>query len=118
MNNFELYIYLIIFIKICFITLAIAHEYLKRTNKSGSELDEKVLYWKGKIELLFKASMSFLLIYLFNPRYSRENLINYETKLLLFLFGFILLITANWNAILEESLWFQKLQTILGPVTK
>ena len=118
MNNFELYIYLIIFIKICFITLAIAHEYLKRTNKSGSELDEKVLYWKGKIELLFKSSMSFLLIYLFNTRYSRENLINYENKLLLFLFGFILLITANWNAILEESLWFQKLQTILGPVTK
>jgi hypothetical protein len=118
MNNFEICIYLIIFIKICFITLAITHEYLKISNKDDSELDEKVLFWKGKFELLFKASMSFLLIYLFNPRYSRENLINYETKLLLFLFGFILLITANWNVILEESLWFKKLQTILGPVTK
>jgi hypothetical protein len=36
-----------------------------------------------------------LLIYLFNPRTDRSILIDYETKLLLFLFGIILLITMN-----------------------
>ena len=58
--------------------------------------------------------MAGLIIYLFNPKYNRENLIDYETKVLLYLFGFILLITAEWSAFFKESSWFKKLQTILG----
>ena len=41
--------------------------------------------------------MSILLIYLFNPRVDRSVLIDKETKILLYLFGFILLIIAKWN---------------------
>jgi hypothetical protein len=58
--------------------------------------------------------MAGLIIYLFNPRHSREKLIDYETKVLLYLFGFILLLTANWSAFVEESTWFEKLQNIIG----
>ena len=114
MHELDMYIYIIIFIKICFIISAITHGYLKRTNKLNSDLDKKALYWKEKLEFIFKALMAGLIIYLFNPKYNRENLIDYETKVLLYLFGFILLLTANWSAFVEESSWFEKLQIILG----
>ncbi len=114
MKKLDIFINFIIFIKICFILFAITHGYLKRTGKLNTELDNKVVYWKGKIEFVFIALMALLLIYLFNPRYKREMIIDYETKVLLFLFGIILLITAKWDEFFEESAWFQKLQIILG----
>jgi uncharacterized membrane protein SirB2 len=58
--------------------------------------------------------MAGLLIYLFNPRQSREKILDYETKVLLYLFGFVLLLTANWSAFVEEASWFEKLQNIIG----
>jgi hypothetical protein len=114
MNNLDIYINFIIFIKICFIISAITHGYLKRSKKAGSDLDEKSLYWKEKLEFIFKALMAGLIIYLFNPRHSREKILDYETKVLLYLFGFILLLTANWSTFVEESTWFEKLQNIIG----
>ena len=114
MHKLDIYIYIIIFIKICFIISAITHGYLKRSNKLNSDLDKKAVYWKTKLEFIFKALMAGLIIYLFNPRQNRERLIDYETKVLLYLFGFILLLTADWSAFVEESSWFEKLQIILG----
>ena len=114
MHKIDIYINFIIFIKICFIISVITHIYLKNTKKEGSELDVKALYWREKLEFIFKALMAGLIIYLFNPKYNRENLIDYETKILLYLFGFILLITAEWSAFFKESAWFKKLQAILG----
>ncbi len=114
MHKIDIYINFIIFIKICFIISVITHIYLKNTKKEGSELDVKALYWREKLEFIFKALMAGLIIYLFNPKYNRENLIDYETKILLYLFGFILLITAEWSAFFKESSWFKKLQAILG----
>lgn len=114
MNNLDLYINFIIFIKICFIISAITHGYLKRSDKAGSDLDEKSLYWKEKLEFIFKALMAGLLIYLFNPRQNRDKILDYETKVLLYLFGFIILLTANWSAFVEEASWFEKLQNIIG----
>jgi len=114
MNNLDLFINFIIFTKICFIIFVLTHGYLKRTGKLDSELDIKAVYWKEKIEFIFKALMAVLIIYLFNPRYKRESIIDYETKVLLFLFGIILLISAKWDVFFEESKWFMKLQNILG----
>ena len=118
MSYFTSYIYLIFAVKIIFILMAISTLYLKLKKRENSESYKILSYWKERVEFVFVILMSILLIYLFNPRQNRNNMINSETKILLYLFGFVLLITANWNAILEESLWFQKLQTILGPVTK
>ncbi len=52
--------------------------------------------------------MSAMLIYLFNPRADNIKLLNYETKLLLYLFGFVLIITANWNTFFTESPTFKE----------
>ena len=93
--------------------MAIAHIYLTFKGKNTSQTDKKVLYWKERFEFIFIITMSILLIYLFNPRTDRSILIDRETKILLYLFGVVLLITADWNTFVKESNWFKKLQNIL-----
>jgi hypothetical protein len=83
--------------------MALLHVYLKFKGKERSDLDKKILYWKERFEFIFIALMSALLIYIFNPRTNNSILIDKETKLLLFLFGFVLLITAKWDIFIKES---------------
>lgn len=142
MSFLDTYIYFIFFIKIIFIILAIVNLYLKKqipdekeekdkdknkdtykeknkekTNKIKKQLEtqQKIEYWKTHIELLFKFLMSLLLIYIFNPRQNRINLINYEVKVTFFLFGIILIVTADWKQIIKESPIFTDIQNVLHP---
>ena len=106
MNIFDLYIIVVFLLKICFIVLAVTHIYYKIKGDADTEKDKKVLYWKQRTEFVFIALMSILLIYLFNPNVNRLDMITNETKLLLFLFGFVLLITADWDTFIKESKLF------------
>jgi phosphatidylglycerophosphate synthase len=116
MNWFDIFVFLIIAIKVFFIIFSIIHIYLKEKGKTDSKLDQKIEYWKKRTEFLFIFLMSLLLIYLFNPRNSKINLINTETQILLYLFGFILIITADWSNFIHQSKWFSNFQEILGKV--
>lgn len=116
MSYLHSYIYLIIAIKIGFILMAVTGIYLKATKKENEELIESTEYWKERFEFIFVILMAFLLIYLFNPRYNNQVVIDYEMKLLLYLFGFILIITAKWSAFFEETKWFKQLQQVVGKV--
>jgi len=112
-----MYITLIFIVKIIFIVLAIYNLYLKKGVSKTKENVSKQLeveFWKDRVEFIFVFLMSLLLIYLFNPRFNNTNMINKETKILLTLFGFILLITAKWNDFFTESKTFKKVQTVLG----
>ncbi len=109
-----MYVTFIFLIKIGFILMAISHIYLKTKGKEKSDLDKKVLYWKERFEFIFIAAMSILLIYLFNPRSSKNIVIDRETKILLYLFGFILLLTAKWDIFFKESNIFMRIQKSLG----
>jgi hypothetical protein len=102
MKHFDIYISLIFTIKIGFIIMSLTHLYLKIKGKTDSELDKKIIYWKEKLEFVFIFLMSALLMYLFNPRKSHIDIIDSESKLLLFLFGFILIFTADWSNFLKE----------------
>ena len=113
MEKFNIYITFIIFIKVGFVILAISHLYLKLKHKEHSETDKKIVFWKERLEFVFVILMAGLLIYLFNPRNDRSILITHETKILLYLFGFILLITADWNVFFHESPFFKKFQKIV-----
>ena len=73
--------------------------YLLVKGKKDSEVDKKIKYWKNKFEIVFKILMALLLIFLFNPRTERSVLIDKETKILLCLFGIILILTTKWNKI-------------------
>jgi hypothetical protein len=118
MKYFDSYIILTFIVKIIFIILALTNIYLKTKGKEKSSLANKVKYWKERVEFIFVFLMALLLIYLFSPRANRTTMINGETKLLLFLFGFILLITAKWSVFFKESKWFVYLQKSLGPNSK
>lgn len=113
MNKYDIYITFIFLIKIGFIIMAITHVYLQVKGDKKSDLDKKILFWKERFEFIFIALMSILLIYIFNPRADRINLIDKETKILLYLFGFILLITAKWDIFIKESPFFKKIQNTI-----
>lgn len=101
MKTLDVYVNLIILIKVIFILLAISHLYLKIKHEADSEFDKTLMAWKEQVEFVFVLLMSLLLIYLFNPRTNRYLTIDRETRILFFLFGFILLITAKWRDFFE-----------------
>ena len=111
-----MYITFIFLIKVGFILMALTHIYLKAKGEEKSDLDKKVLYWKERFEFIFVATMALLLIYLFNPRGNRAALIDKETSLLLYLFGFVLIITARWDLFFKESPIMKRIQKTVGEV--
>jgi uncharacterized membrane protein len=127
MNSYSLYLTLIIILKVIFIILSIIHIYyhfnIKKLQKKSKEkrqknemltlqiTDNKVEYWRSRTEFTFNILMAFLLIYTFYPK--SNHLITKETKLLFYLFGFIILITAKWSDFIKTSKWFQYIQDTL-----
>jgi hypothetical protein len=95
--------------------MSVTHIYLKVKGESDSDLDKKVFYWKERFEFIFLLLMAILLIYLFSPGKERNVIIDGETKVLLYLFGIVLLITAKWADFFREAKWFQYLQKSVGP---
>ena len=93
--------------------LSITYLYLKIKGDEKSKTYKNITFWKKRTEFIFIALMAILLIYLFNPRTDRSVMIDYETKLLLYLFGFILLITAKWGDFIHENPLFKKFQKVV-----
>ena len=114
MDFYTTYISAIILLKVIFVFLAVAHLYNKVKGKTNTPEDKKIVYWKDRIEFIFIIMMSLLVIYLFNPRSSKPVLLDKETKLLLYLFGFILLITAKWKTFFGESTLLKQIQYVLS----
>jgi hypothetical protein len=113
MNKYNMYITFIIGLKVIFIFLASGHLYLQIQGKKDTQLDKNIVYWEKKVEFVFITFIACLLIYLFSPNTNRNILIDHETKLLLFLFGFMLLITANWEEFFKESAIFKEFQSVV-----
>ena len=63
MDKLTIYITFIIFIKVCFVILAVSHLYLKIKHKGGSKTDKTIVFWKERLEFVFVILMSGLLIY-------------------------------------------------------
>jgi hypothetical protein len=103
MKKLDMYVTFIFIVKIVFLGLSIAHVYLKAKGKNKSELDDKIIFWKDRIEFVFVLLMSILLMYTFFPRRQIPIPIDYEMKVLFFLFGVILIITAKWDIFIDES---------------
>lgn len=103
MNLYSIYIFLIILIKIIFICLSIYSIILKKNGYEKTDKYSKIIFWKDRIEFIFVVAMALLLIYLFNSYNKSTKCIDYETRILLFLFGIILIITAKWNYFITTS---------------
>ena len=107
MNLLDKYITTIFIFKICFIILVIVDLYYKMKGDVQSIAYKKVTYWKDRIEFIFVVLMSSLLIYVFNPRHSKINLIDTEMTVLFYLFGFVLLVSSKWHNFITESKWYK-----------
>ena len=98
-TEIDYFVFFIILIKICYIISAIGHIYFSHSiNPNAKKIDDKLLYFHEITEFIFTISMAILLIYYFNPRFSKKP-IDEETSLLFFLFGGILIFTAKWSLI-------------------
>lgn len=103
MRLFDIGITIIILLKIIFIILLITQFYFKYKEPNNTKRLNNLKLWRKQIEFIFIFSMSLLLIYLFNPRINRLYMVDTETRLLLYLFGFILIISADWEKFLNDS---------------
>ena len=85
---------------------------IKRDTKKGktANIDEqrKKLeneeYLRSRLELMFKFTMSIFLIIAFFPKRKKRVELTYEDNLLLTVFGFILLITADWSVLIPHNI--------------
>ena len=106
--NYYYYIYFIIFVKLIFTILLGAHFYYLAKGEKDSENIIHIEFWKNRTEFIFVISMALLLIYIFSPNKNRLHLIDYETKFLFYVLGFVLLITSDWSSFIGEG-WFLKM---------
>jgi uncharacterized membrane protein len=72
-------------------------------NASYKESLEKTKIYKDQTEFVFINLMALLFIYIFNPRYQNEKYVDKETKILMYIFGFVIIITSDWNQFISES---------------
>lgn len=97
MQLYDVYIGMIILCKILMLICAVIHYIL---NSTHSTLKEWTGYYKDVFEFLFVFMLSILLLYLFNP--INPKTINRETRILLFMLGIILLITAKYSIFIGD----------------
>lgn len=113
MKYLNIYITIVLAIKIIFIVLAVYRLYLKYKKPQDTKLLATIEYWKSRCEFVFITLMSLFIMYLFYPRANNINMITNESKILLFMFGFVLLLTERWSDFIHESIWFKNFQGVL-----
>lgn len=106
-----IFIWFIIIVKIIFISSSL----IGRAKHHGKKDDTDDIWAqiREKTELIFIVSMAILLIIIFSPRQQDVSILTPETRILFFLFGWVLLITADWSAIITPAPWFKEVQGIL-----
>jgi hypothetical protein len=103
-------IYFIFFVKIIYLLTNLAVKYFKHIEQNDKQkkyagLISSLEYWSERTEFVFIISMSVLLMFLFNPWHVRVPSIDKETRTLLFLYGFIIIFTADWGLFFKQSVW-------------
>ena len=96
MKLLSLLIIFILFLKVSYIFFELKVLHLKKNGKQDTIEYKNAIYWRDRIEFIFVCCMAILLIYLFNPREIHHKIITNEERILIYLFGWVLLITADW----------------------
>jgi Na+/H+ antiporter NhaD/arsenite permease-like protein len=109
MDKFHLYLYSILLVKILFIFFIVRYFYftfLVRKNPKNIEYQKKkdsASLYKKQTEFVFTIMMALLLIYLFHPLKNNDVRLDKHTKMLIYLFGFIVILTSDWREFLENA---------------
>ena len=114
-NIYLTFILFIVFIKFVFLIASFGNAYLSLFAKDKHvEVEAKFNYWKDRTEFIFVICMSALLLIMFYPRYKRAWPLNGEERFLLYLFGWILLFTADWSIFIGKASWYKYLAPFLS----
>ena len=116
MTAYNLLIILIIMIKVVFILLKLVAFYNRVMGIKDTLFSTNVLFWADRVEFIYTFLMAILIIALFKNAVKVGALCIYdkETIFLMYVFGFILLFTADWNEFISESTIITNVQNILG----
>ena len=90
-------------VKMILVFLIIYCEYLKIKEPKNKQKLAKATYWEERIEFIFKSLMSCLIIYLFNPIFGKPEKMDAETRIMLTIFGYVLLMTADWRSFFSST---------------
>jgi hypothetical protein len=110
------FIYVIIVIKALFLFSTLSNLFLTKIIKNDNlikKYSQKLNKIKEQTEFIFIILTSILLIAIFYPRQNNLKYIDSHVKLLFYLFGWILIITAKWDLFFHESPVLQKITASL-----
>lgn len=124
MVNFEYFldkflvplIYILIVIKIIFLFSILAKVYIVKILKDDKIIKKyykKLEKIKERTEFIFIFLTSIMMIAIFYPRQNNLKYIDSHVKLLFYLFGWVLIITAKWNLFFHESPLFKNISNSL-----
>jgi len=108
-NSLDYFIYITFSVKGIFFILTIFNLILGAIGRS-EDLVKSIDFWREHIEFIFVSLMSVLLIIYFNPFIQKPPEINHESRILLFAYGIIVLLNADWSLFFKESVILNKFQ--------
>jgi peptidoglycan/LPS O-acetylase OafA/YrhL len=111
-----LYIDFIIFIKILFIICVFGDyffRYYNKDSKSSIFWEDMSHYWRLKTEFIFTICTALLLIFIFRGK-TNIIYITDEMRILFYLFGFLLIVTADWSSFFKVPKADKKLSESLN----
>jgi hypothetical protein len=116
---FNSFIFFIVVIKILFVFFAFLHFIDVFESLTGTDFDEKILFWKERSDFIFTMAMSLVLIILFYKRSNTNVYISKEVQFLLLTNGIISILTADWTIFVKQSELIKRLQSLFNlPVKK
>lgn len=117
--QYEIFIYFLISIKTIFILTTVVIKFYEYKYKGSNKKEHQVLIedlkqFRDRIEFVFKICMSCILIWIFYPWHTKPLLVDNDTKMLLYLYGFFSIITSPWNIFFNDNQWFDDLMKFIG----
>lgn len=102
MTNEFIFEIILLILKVVIILLWITDIYFKYVPSEYQFIDiQKEKFWAVRVSFVFEILIGFLLIYLFNPFHFHQ--LTKLTKLTLFTFGIMTVLSADWSKFISES---------------
>jgi hypothetical protein len=109
---YSLFIYFLIFTKLLYAVCTLWMVYLRFKKKDTTPLYSKLKYWKERSETIFIIGISMILIHYFSPFSNKPINLSKEEKFSIYTFGWIILLTINWEVFFKESEIFKLIQQL------
>ena len=92
----------LLILKVIIVLFWIVDIYLKYVPPEYQFIDIQIeKFWEGRLSFMFDMLVAFLLIYLFNPLHFHQ--VTKLTKLTLFTFAVMSIISADWSTFIKDS---------------